>query len=648
MKFGKTLETLMVAEWRYQYMNYNELKTLIRNAVDKAPDSSVVNNDVIVAYFKDFEELFFNTCDEELTKVNDFFAHKQAEAHRKLASLNYQLTLMVHDQQDPRESQSTSRGSATSRSRQLEDNRQKPPINKLRLAMSEFYLSLIMLQNFQTLNMTAFRKICKKYDKNLKSDAGLIWYERFVVRATFSTGSRLDRMIVTVEDLYTEYLANGDRSKAMAKLRVPPLGHSTSPIHVFCAGLLLGLFLVGAIICFILYFCLDLSDEFRFTFASLFRGPISGVVFGFCLVLNVKIFEKMGIDHVLIFEVERRNAVSAMRGLEIVGFFGYLCTLSILLYLLHKEFYISDPYYIPLVQFLTAVVFFFNPIQTFFYSARIWLMTTVGRIFLAPFFFVNFVDFWVADQFTSLVICFVDHYYLLRFYVRYILDRSDAFDFEPDYAVAIIRCIPAWIRFCQSLRRFRDSGSKSTDYLINAFKYFLTPMEVLFSTVQMETMDKYSNIFENPWTWAYIMICIYSSIYSLLWDFLMDFGLFKVWKGENIFLRDNLVYPKGFYYLVIVENTLLRFAWTLEIVLVYQELLAPYNGKSIVCFSEIVRRFFWNFLRLENEHLYNCGQFRATRDIFVTRLDPQEERFLEDMMDETEHMGNENLNKKYF
>ena len=35
----------------------------------------------------------------------------------------------------------------------------------LKLAFSEFYLSLILLQNYQTLNFTGFRKILKKHDK---------------------------------------------------------------------------------------------------------------------------------------------------------------------------------------------------------------------------------------------------------------------------------------------------------------------------------------------------------------------------------------------------------------------------------------------------------------------------------------------------
>jgi hypothetical protein len=32
---------------------------------------------------------------------------------------------------------------------------------------------------------------------------------------------------------------------------------------------------------------------------------------------------------------------------------------------------------------------------------------------------------------------------------------------------------------------------------------------------------------------------------------------------------------------------------------------------------EVFRRFIWNYLRLENEHVNNCGQFRAVRDISV-------------------------------
>jgi len=37
--------------------------------------------------------------------------------------------------------------------------------NDIKLALSEFYLSLILLQNYQSLNFTGYRKILKKHDK---------------------------------------------------------------------------------------------------------------------------------------------------------------------------------------------------------------------------------------------------------------------------------------------------------------------------------------------------------------------------------------------------------------------------------------------------------------------------------------------------
>lgn len=40
---------------------------------------------------------------------------------------------------------------------------------------------------------------------------------------------------------------------------------------------------------------------------------------------------------------------------------------------------------------------------------------------------------------------------------------------------------------------------------------------------------------------------------------------------------------------------------------------------------EVFRRFMWNFFRLENEHLNNCGKFRAVRDISVAPIDQSDQ-----------------------
>lgn len=84
------------------------------------------------------------------------FPEKLAEATRKFANLRSEL--------------STSKENSG-----LKGNRsgfiQKPKnltarkVQELKLAFSEFYLSLVLLQNYQNLNFTGFRKILKKHDK---------------------------------------------------------------------------------------------------------------------------------------------------------------------------------------------------------------------------------------------------------------------------------------------------------------------------------------------------------------------------------------------------------------------------------------------------------------------------------------------------
>ncbi|KRF98352.1 uncharacterized protein Dwil_GK15208 [Drosophila willistoni] len=303
---------------------------MIRRARDRAPNPSNASNQQIANYYRDCEDEFFKVCDEELERVNFFFDEKLAEARRKYATLMIQMT--SHHQPRDRES-------GTSIYPSMHDvPHSRGDLKRLRLASSEFYLSLIILQNYQSLNLTGFRKICKKYDKHLKSIAGNKWFQTYALNAPFTEDYELRRLIVGMEDLYTQHLANGDRSKAMQQLRVPPLGHKTPSTIIFCAGLFLGLFIVSSIICVI------------------------------------------------------------------------SCIL--------------------------------------------------GRVLLAPFFYVRFSDFWLADQLISLVYCLVDHYQLGRFYVRYYSKREDAFDFEPDYVVAVIRCLPAWFRMAQSLRRYWEDDKK--------------------------------------------------------------------------------------------------------------------------------------------------------------------------------------------
>ncbi|CAF1474415.1 unnamed protein product, partial [Rotaria sordida] len=100
----------------------------------------------------------------------------------------------------------------------------------------------------------------------------------------------------------------------------------------------------------------------------------------------------------------------------------------------------------------------------------------------------------------------------------------------------------------------------------------------------------------------------------------MDWGLFHKNTGKNKFLRDHLIYPsKKYYYYGMIQDVVLRYLWTINIFVQFHSASAEYSDVIGFAFGlvELIRHFSWNFFRLDNEHLNNCGKFRAVRDISI-------------------------------
>lgn len=62
---------------------------------------------------------------------------------------------------------------------------------------------------------------------------------------------------------------------------------------------------------------------------------------------------------------------------------------------------------------------------------------------------------------------------------------------------------------------------------------------------------------------------------------------------------------------------------------------------------EVFRRFVWNFFRLENEHINNCGKFRAVRDISVAPIDSSDQIQIIRMMDDDDGVTNRGKKKAH-
>lgn len=124
-----------------------------------------------------------------------------------------------------------------------------------------------------------------------------------------------------------------------------------------------------------------------------------------------------GVNHVLIFELDPRNHLSEQHLMELAAILGVIWTLSVLSFLYSDN--LSIPAYVnPLALVVIMALFMLNPTKTFRHEARFWMLRVLGRIVCAPFFYVGFADFWVADQLNSLAPALSDFHYLICFYTN--------------------------------------------------------------------------------------------------------------------------------------------------------------------------------------------------------------------------------------
>lgn len=648
MKFAEHLSAHITPEWRKQYIQYEEMKGMLYAAMEEAPSVEVVEPSLVTRYFAKFDESFFQFCDKELAKINTFYSEKLAEATRKFANLKSELN-EYKGRTGPEDLPGLVRHRGTFIIRDKETQiarRQTRKLHDLKLAFSEFYLSLILLQNYQTLNFTGFRKILKKHDKLMQTDRGTRWREKHVDVAMFYTNKDIDKVIQETESVFTNELESGDRQKAMKRLRVPPLGEKQSPWTTFKVGLFLGAFVVLVVAVALSAVFHEGGDDWRIAF-RLYRPMLLLVLFMFLMGVNVYGWRSSGVNHVLIFELDPRNHLSEQHLMEMAGIFGVLWALSVLSFLYSSALSIP-PYANPLALFCIMVGFLFNPTKTFRHGARFWLIRRLFRVIAAPFFYVGFADFWLADQLNSLVPVLTDFQYFFCFYINRV-EWTESNDerkcIENTYGIRpIVACLPAWFRFAQCLRRYRDS-KEAFPHLANAGKYSTTFFVMIFSSLNAHYRVTKEDTVQNPFFYLWILASVVSSCYTYMWDIKMDWGLFDQNAGENRFLREEVVYSsQHYYYFAIMEDLLLRFGWAFSISLTEGKYIPSDLMVTILAPLEVFRRFVWNYFRLENEHLNNCGKFRAVRDISVAPIDAGDHSLILKMMDEEEGVNHRNKN----
>ena len=123
---------------------------------------------------------------------------------------------------------------------------------------------------------------------------------------------------------------------------------------------------------------------------------------------------------------------------------------------------------------------------------------------------------------------------------------------------------------------------------------------------------------------SYVFTILFGTIataYALYWDIFQDWSLFEItfqkYKIPAFKFRAEKRFTNMQYLMVSLLNFVFRIAWALSL---FPESFGMHgidNHYYSILFgmTEILRRCIWNIIRIENEHLNNCGKYRIVREI---------------------------------
>ncbi|XP_010258335.1 PREDICTED: phosphate transporter PHO1 homolog 3 [Nelumbo nucifera] len=487
---------------------------------------------------------------------------------------------------------------------------------QLKRAFAEFYRKLRLLKSYSFLNLLAFSKIMKKYDK-ISSRRASRDYLNMVDSSYLGNSDEITRLMERVEATFIKHFSNSNRSKGIRILRpkAKKERHRVTFSMGFFAGCTAAL-LVALILIIRARNILDKEGstqymENMFPLYSLFGFIVLHVIM---YAANIYFWRRYRVNYPFIFGFKQGTELGYREVFFISAVLGALALGSVLSNLDMEmdpktKDYKAFTELIPLGLIILILAITFCPFNILYRSSRYFLLQCVFHCLCAPLYKVTLPDFFLADQITSQV----QSIRSLEFYICYYgwgdyKHRSHTCKSSDVYNTFyfIVAVIPYWSRFLQCLRRLYEEKDIMQGY--NGLKYFST-----IAAVSMRTaygLDKG----KGWWAMAWITSSI-AAISSTYWDIVVDWGLLQP-NSKNRWLRDKLLIPhRSVYFGGMVLNVLLRFAWLQTVLNFKVSFLHREALIAIVASLEIIRRGIWNFFRLENEHLNNVGKYRAFKTV---------------------------------
>ncbi|KAJ8546043.1 hypothetical protein K7X08_018626 [Anisodus acutangulus] len=456
MKFGKEFASQMVPEWQEAYMDYNYLKGVLKdilnfkqknaplpevaatpkgslkrrlsmykafsglqsryNSFKGSPGKNNHEDEMIVVQQEDseghygtiflvsFEEggeselLFFRRLDDEFNKVLNFYQKKVGEVKVESDELSKQMDALIAlrikvDKISIGMQSAQVMDYVTVRSFCKEELRKAE--EQMKRAFVEFYQKLRLLKSYRSLNVCAFSKMMKKYDKVLQ----------MIEKSYLGSSDEVLELFARVEATFIKHFVNGNRRKGMKYLR--PQGKRETHRVTFVLGLFSGcsIALVAAIAVSI--HAGNLLDHEG-------RGQYMENIF--------PLYRRFRVNYPFIFGFKQGTKLGYRQVLLLASGISVLLLIT------------------------------FCPLNIIYRSSRFFLIRCVWRCLCAPLYKVSLPDFFLADQFTSQVQAIRS----LQFYVCYYVwgnfrTRSNRCQESSVYPILYIfvAIIPFWSRFIQ-------------------------------------------------------------------------------------------------------------------------------------------------------------------------------------------------------
>lgn len=655
MKFAKRLTSEAVPEWRPKYLQYKQLKKLIKIIPAHSLERDVEKD---AASLSPDEVIFIQELDGELTKIDEFYQAREREAIERKARILVQLHLLLEDVRKMRVKPKGGAvvGSAAIVGHMSGDTTISPHLTspalvgdgaqltwrslplqesspslvspggtlvhtnisslrdasftrlarlRIKKALLEFYRFLELLRNFKSLNIVAVGKILKKFDKRTGRRQTAAYAEKLRSLA-FCTNNTVDELLGDVEDVYRFVFTEGDRVRALRKLRVKNLKmrsyHGTA--------LLAGMLLMACVVVTWRAISIVLHSDLPTTKAlgAIYYGLGMPFLLAWLFALNAQIWEAHYINYRFVFEYNQRSTLHVCQYAALVGFYVLLYVAMVLVSLLGWLDGAIKPLRQPWAVLAIWLAIFLWPGPQLHRSSRIWLARVMMRIIATPFYPCRFKDFFLNDQYMSLLITFDAFGRLIHHSVNVTVTTKDPWSRPAVWYIFALQMLPAWWRSLQCIRRYRDSGMASP-HLINLAKYLCCMCVPLLDGLVLLTP------FTRTFLVAVIVMRVISSTFTLTWDILMDFGLWTRSPMNDVLRRTILFRPCVYWYLV-VSDGIARFLWVMPLILLQLDVkINPFVMILALGTVEVLRRAQWNIFRVEYEHVNNCNGLRAVADV---------------------------------